>query len=288
MLRWFMLLLCAVGVACGPKSMSARMKASERLANEVDEQLSKAEKAISEAEPKDAERGVADAKKTLADPDAQLYPEYEMLQSRLKEDEAKLPEVRKTRERKDLQAAIAKRKEKIDEQSERLKKAQKALEAPGVDKGAVDEASSAVDALSDALKEGAELEPKDKAYGDYAAKQRALAEKVKEPLNAARGRLEYIAGPAALRDQALQKMKDAKVAKKSDDKIALMTAARGLYDQCEDASRKLLMATPSMSRLAIMAGGQKTTPEALDTACAKEWQDVDKALAKLNKGKKKK
>jgi hypothetical protein len=52
------------------------------------------------------------------------------------------------------------------------------------------------------------------------------------------------------------------------------------------------MANPAMSRLPIAAGGKKTTPEELDTACSKEWQEADKALKKLPqpkpaKGKKK-
>jgi hypothetical protein len=257
------------------------------VANDADELLSKAEKAMADADVAAAEARVADAKQRLAEPDAQLYPEYEMLSSRLKEDEAKLPEVKRARERKDLEVELNKRREKIDEQGARLKKALKALEAPGVDKAAVDELTGAQADLLDALKQGADFEAKDKAYGDYAKKQREACERAKDPVGAARARLDYMTGPVALRDQAAQKFKDGKAAKKPDDKVAMLTEARALYDQCEDASRKLLMATPAMSRLAIMAAGQKTTPEALDTACSKEWQDVDKALAKLKKTKKK-
>lgn len=271
-------MLCAL--ACGPKSMRQRMSTSEKLANEADELLSKAEKAMADAEPKVAEDLIKDAKKVVADPDAQLYPEYEMLTGRLKDDEARLPEVRKLREKKDLEAAVAKQREKVEEQVARVTKARKALEDPNVDKGPIDELDDAAKDLAGVLKDGTELEPKDKAYAEYAKKQRELAEKAKEPIALARARLEFMKGPAALRDQAAQKLKDAKAAK-GEDKRAALTEAKALYDQCQDASRKLLMANPAMSRLPITAAGKKTTPEELDTACSKEWQEADKALKKL-------
>jgi hypothetical protein len=268
--------------------MQARMRASEKLANDADEALSRAEKAIADSDPKALETAAGQARKFLADPDAQLYPEYEMLQSRYKEDWGKINDVKKAREKKDLEAAIAQRHDKLEELSARVKKAVKALDTPTLDKAAVDELAAAQGELTDALKDTGDLEAKDKAFADYVKKQRDLAERSKEPLTTARARLDYVAGPVALRDQAAAKFKDGKAAKKNDDKIALLTEARALYDQCEDASRKLLMAAPAMSRLPITAAGQKTTPEGLDTACSKEWQDVDKALSKLLKGKKKK
>src|SRR5262249_13736355 len=105
--------------------MSARISHSERLANHADELVSKAESAMEALEPKDAEDLLRDAKKVMAEADAQLYPEYEMLAGRLKDDEAKLPQARKARERRDLEVEIAKRREKIDEQVARVKKAGK-------------------------------------------------------------------------------------------------------------------------------------------------------------------
>src|SRR5262245_14468208 len=132
--------------------MRAKMNRSEKLANEADELLAKAETAMAALEAAEAEGYISDAKKVMADSDAQLYPEYEMLVGRVKEDEARLPEVRKARERRDLEAIIAKRKEKIEEQSARLKKAVKALEGATLEKSAVDEAADAGGDLLDALK----------------------------------------------------------------------------------------------------------------------------------------
>jgi hypothetical protein len=268
-------------VACGPKSMRQRMNASEKLANQVDELLSKAEKAITDVDPPAVESALKDAKKVISDPDAQLYPEYEMLTGRLKDDEAKLPAVRKLREKKDLEAAVAKQRDKIEELVARVKKDTKALEDPNVESGSIDDLEDAAKDLAGALKDGAELEAKDKAYAEYAKKQRELSEKAKDPVALARARVEFMKGPAALRDQAAQKLKDARAATKPDDKRSALTDAKALYEKCQDASRKLLMANPAMSRLPIMAAGKKSTPEELDTACSKEWQEADKALKRL-------
>ncbi len=259
------------------------MSKSERLANDADELLAKAEKAMADADPKAADALVADAKRVMAEPDAQLYPEYEMLVSRLKDDEAKVPEVRRAREHLDLQAEVTKRRTKVDEQGARLKKALTAASASTVDKAAVDELAAAGADLLDALKDGAELEAKDKAYADDVKKQRDGYAQTTAPLTLARARLEYMQGPAALREQAAAKAKAAKAAKTPEEKRTGLTDARALYDQCEDASRKLLSANPAMSRQPITASGAKTTPEALDTACSKEWQDVDKQLKMLKK-----
>ncbi|MBK7862371.1 MAG: hypothetical protein IPJ65_27935 [Archangiaceae bacterium] len=278
-------LLCSALTACGPKSMSARREHSQRLADEADEELSKAEKAMGELKPQDAEDALAAAKKRLAEPDAQLYPEYEMLLGREKEDEARLPDVKRVRELKDLQAAVGKRREKIEEQAAALKKALKALEVPNVESGQIDDAQAAAKDLAEALADGAELEPKDKAYAEYARGRRAEAEKAREPISLARARADFMSGPAVLREKAAEKFKEGKGEKASADKKARFAEAKKLYEQCQETCRKALTASPGMSRLAIIASGKKTTPEALDTACSAEWQEVDKADKKVKPDK---
>src|SRR3954471_3054146 len=79
-----------LAMACGPKSMSARREHSQRVADQADEELSKAEKAMGELDAAGASKAIAAAKKVLSDPDAQLYPEYEMLVGRARDDDAKL------------------------------------------------------------------------------------------------------------------------------------------------------------------------------------------------------
>jgi hypothetical protein len=272
-------------LACGPKSMSARREHGQKLADEADEQLSKAERAMGELEPQEAQDALAVAKKLLGDADAQLYPEYEMLSGRLKEDEAKLPDVRRVRELKDLQAAIAKAKEKIEERLAAMKKALKALDAPGVEKGQIDDAASAASDLLDALKDGAELEPKDKAYAEYAKSRREQQTQSKDPIGLARARFDFMHGPGEVREKAAEKLKEGKAEKASGDKRSAFAEAKKLYGECQDACRKALTANPAISRLPIMASGKKTTPEALDSACSAEWQEVDKAEKKIKPDK---
>lgn len=271
-------LLC---LSCGPKSASARRAHSQQIADDADEELSRAERSMAELDADEAGKAIAKAKKILTDPDAQLYPEYEMLLSRAREDEAKLPDVRKAKELKELQAAITKAKEKIEERLGALKKASKALDAPGVEKGAVDEATGIAQEVADALKEAADLEKKDKAYAEWAKARRETLDKAKEPLTLAKARIDFMEGPAALREKAAERFKAARSEKARADKAAGFTEAKKLYEQCQDACRKALTANPAISRLPILASGKKTTPEALDTACSAEWQDVDKAEKKL-------
>jgi hypothetical protein len=273
--------LLLIALACGPKSMSARRIHSEKLANEADDLVQKAEGYMRELEPNDAQEALDDAKKVLSDADAPLYPEYEMLMGRIKEDEARLPDVRRVREARDLQAAITQRKAKIEEEAARLKQALKALDAPGVEKGAVDDAADAAGDLLDELKDGLDLEPKDKPYAEWARKQRELFEKAKEPIQLARARVDFASGPGELRTQAQEKAKEARGLKVAEEKRAAYAEAKKLYEKCQDACRKLLTANPAVSRLPIVVAGKRMTPEGLDSACSAEWQDVDKAMARV-------
>ena len=268
-------------LSCGPKSMSARRANSQRVADTADEELSRAERAMTELDADEAAKAIAAAKKVLQDPDGPLYPEYEMLVGRAKEDEARLPDVRKARDLRDLQAAITERREKIDEKLAALKKAAKALDAAAVEKGAIDEAESFAKDVADGLKDAADFEKKDKAYAEWAKGRRETAEKLKEPITLAKARLDFMEGPAGFREKAAEKLKEGKGEKDQAKKRAAYGEAKKLYEQCQDACRKALTASPAISRLPILASGKKTTPEALDTACSAEWQDVDKAEKKL-------
>ncbi|MBL8954232.1 MAG: hypothetical protein JNK82_25870 [Myxococcaceae bacterium] len=288
MARAAALALALLALSCGPKSMAARREHSQRLADDADEQLGLAENAMRELDAVAAEKALKKATKILKDPDAQLYPEYEMLASRAKEDEAKLPEVRRLRELKELQTAIAERKAKIEEAAAAVKKSLKALEAATVEKATVDDAVKAGEELAEAVKAGADYEKKDKAFADWLKGQRDLQEKAKDPIALAKARIDFMEGPAVFREKAAEQLKAGKASKVQDEKRAAFVEAKRLYEQCQDACRKLLVANPAMSRLAITASGKKTTPEALDTACSAEWQDVDKAEKKLKPPKKKK
>lgn len=261
--------------------MSARRSNSQRVADSADEELSRAERAMGELDADEAAKAIAAAKKVLQDPDGPLYPEYEMLVGRAKEDEAKLPDVRKARDLRDLQLAITQRRDKIDEKLGGLKKAAKALDAAAVEKGAVDEANGLYEEVEAALKDAADFEKKDKAYAEWAKGRRETAEKLKEPITLAKARVDFMEGPASFREKAAEKLKEGKAEKDQAKKRAAYGESKKLYEQCQDACRKALTASPAISRLPIMASGRKTTPEALDTACSAEWQDVDKAEKKL-------
>ena len=76
-------------------------------------------------------------------------------------------------------------------------------------------------------------------------------------------------------------MKEARASKVVEEKRAAYAEAKKLYERCQDGCRKLLTANPAASRLPIVVAGKRTTPEALDSACSSEWQEADKAQAKL-------
>jgi len=265
--------------------MSARREHSQKLSDDAEEQLGLAERAMSELDEVAAEKALNKARKILKDPDAPLYPDYEIMVSRLKEDDARLPAVKKAREAKELQLAVADRKAKIDEAAGALKKLLKALDGAALEKAAVEEAGSAHAALADAIKAGADLEKRDAAYAEWVKGKRDALEKAKDPIGLAKARIDFMEGPAALREKAAEKLKEGKAAKPNDEKRAAFSEAKKLYEQCQDACRKLLTANPAVTRLPIMASGKKTTPDALDTACSTEWQDVDKAEKKLKPDK---
>lgn len=274
-------LLALLVFSCGPKSISARREHSQRLADKADEYLSRADQAMTDLEPDEATKNLASTQETLADPDASLYPEYEMLQGKLKEYQARLPAVRRAREQRDLQKAVAEQRRRVEEHLQTLQKRMAALNTMELEVDAVDDAVKAASEVLDVIKDGVDLEPKDKGYLEFVRGTKKTIEESRASLTQTRALAEFVQGPVKLREKALAAFKTGKTQKDQEDRRASFSEAVGLYEQCQSASRRLLTRSPAVSRKAIAALGKKTTPEAVDSACSTEAKQVSEALQKL-------
>jgi hypothetical protein len=274
-------LLALLVFSCAPKSISARREHSQRLADKADESLSRADQAMTELEPDEAAKSLASTQETLSNPDASLYPEYEMLRDKLKEQQARLPAVRRAREQRDLQRAVAEQRKRVEERLQAFQKRMSALNTLEHDIDAVDDALKAASEMLDVIKDGVDLEPKDKGYLEYVRATKKAVEDARPSLTQARALAEFIQGPVKFREKAMEAFKAGKAQKDPEDRRAAFQEALGLYEKCQAASRSLLTRSPAVSRKPIAALGKKTTPEAFDTACSSEARQVNEALKKL-------
>src|SRR5262249_20131554 len=153
--------------ACGPKTLQTRLKNAERQATRAETILDEAEADMANLEPDSAAAKLARAKAALSDPDVAYYPERESLAKRIAADEAKLPQVRGDREKREIEKIVGQREREIDAANADLRTATDELEARGVSGSTVGALKKAILQLKGNLEEGRGLEAKDSEYSRY-------------------------------------------------------------------------------------------------------------------------
>lgn len=287
MMRRSLAFVLAVAVlGCGPKSLDAKMKDADKLADKIGGLLDVAEKALGDAEPKKAEEALAEATKLLAEPDMQYSPEREMYASRHAELAPKLDEAREARKQKDIEEAVRSERAEIGPSLQSMKDAAEAISGPKVDEKLIDVARDSVSALEKAV--GASDDRrifalKDPSFLGYLKRAKAETEKARAVVTKAQRKLKFLNGPVVLKQTAESELKQSKKEKDATKKRALVASAAGGYGRCVSAGAEFTKGGLATEKIVI--GSSTTTIESFLETCKALQQSADQALAKLPKPK---
>jgi hypothetical protein len=279
------LLLAAALAACGPKSLKERTAHGEDRSDEASTLLNEAEEDLRSLEADRAEKRLQQAKELLAHPDVELYPEGEMLRSRLVELQGRVASTRQERAQRELDAAVEKQRDGILRVMEALSTALESLERKDAGPQQVEAVLTAVEGAQEQLREGKSLEAKSE---DYAASARRAEQKLTQATAKARFTqqvIEFTSGPVVARQEAEALEKKAKAERNPDAQLTLYTEARERLQRCAETSQQLITKTPELERSPIQVEGRATTPKAVGTGCTTKVDSLQRTVAKLEKAK---
>ena len=278
--------------ACGPKTMEARVRDAERLADRASGNLDKAEKAGIQLEPKDMASALVDAKRDLAEKDIELYPEAQMHLDRYKELEAKLPAVKAEREKRDLERRLNTARDKIVPRVQALLEAQEALVPAAPTAALVESVESKAKAVREAVDDELDLFVKDADFAAWAKSQRNKVDKANESAAKAKKGVAFLEGPATSWKEGVALVADAKTKKSLADKESALREARTKLSACDRTARPFDEDKVTGAVAFVMPSGKPQTPAQLSTTCQAELKDTEvlwkKVLAELDLEKAKK
>ena len=274
-------------VACGPKTMDARLRDAEKLADRASVHLDAAEKAMGTLEPKAMASALEDAKQVLAEKDIELYPEAQMHLDRYQELAARLPEVKAEREQRDLQQRLNAARDKLVPRVQALLEAQEAIKPTAPTRAAVDTLESRAKSVRDAVDEDLDLFVKDADFAAWAKSQRTKVDKALELGGRARKGVGFLEGPVVDWQAGLSLQKDARGKKAPADKEPLLRESRTRLSACDRNARAFAEDAVTSGLAFSLPSGKPQRPGQLQTTCRKalagverEWQRV---LAQLKK-----
>lgn len=272
---------------CSPPTLKARLINAERRARDAEASLDRAEQAMAALEPDEAGRELRRAREALSDPDVGYYPERELIGQRLSADEAKLPAVRKERERRDLELKVAERLKALEELEPRFDRALEGVARRQLEEDAVDGARGLFDDLRAELDEGKELEPRHAEYAAFARRVRQKLERGAPAIALAGHRLEFVEGPGEVSVEAGEVMRRARKERELRRRIDLFEEARSGYARCVEQGKRLLARAQGLSRASILLEGKATTPGAVTSSCASNVRAIAKRIASAQRAEKK-
>lgn len=183
----FLTLCCALS-ACAdqqkPKPKAAPppdpIASAEKLAFEAERQINTAEEELSALHPDAAVEHLDLSEKLLSDPAVDRYPDAKRLRERHTDLTAKVPGVREEVRKRELAAAVAAARQKIDAAKGALKESLAEIKKREPSEDELKKAVDAVEALRSALDEASDLESKDTDYAKYSlASRKDAADKKK-------------------------------------------------------------------------------------------------------------
>ncbi len=271
-------------VACGPKTLQAKLLNSEKQATAAEASLDEADRQLAALEPDRAEAAISSADKALADPDVGYYPEREQIRQRLVAAQTRLPEVRVQRVARDLEVRLQERRALLEKALVIFQERLGPLGKKGFTSDALDEAKDATGRLKDAISDGSNLEKKDPAYSVYAGDLRHRVEQAGLELDNAKRVLEFIRGPGELRRTAVQSMMEAKAQTDASKRLSALAEAQAAYRRCaDDGTKAIATAAPPFARTVVELEGAPVTPEAVVGGCKSQAVALDKRIATLTR-----
>lgn len=274
-------LALALFSACGPKTMQARMRDAERYADKAAAELDEAEKAATALEPKKMESALEDAKEWLDEKDIELYPEAQMHLDRYKELQARVPQVKADREKRDLEIRLNKARDRIVPRVQAMLEAQEALSPNAPSKQQCEAVEDKAKLVKEAVDDDQDLFTKDADFAMWAKSQRNKVDKALEAVARSRKGLAFLDGPAKAYAEALAAQKGAKEKKDPADLEKLLTDAKSKLGVCSKDG-KTFDAEKATSTVGFTIDGKAQTPAQLVTLCDKVLKVVEVDLKKAS------
>lgn len=275
--------MVALALACGPKTLKQRMAQSESIANEVDEILSKAETKMRELEPTDADELLEDARQELGKPNAELYPEWQMLADRLKRDQAAIPEVKEARRKRDLEEKARRREDELKGDVADCQQAFEALAGAKATSDELERYQKRAKALQSGLDEQPELEKEVPAWGEKVKGYRSMLASQAAKLPAIALRLEFAEGPVAKEAQAREAAEAVKGLKDPAKKASKQEEVVAGYQGCVSQGKSVLGRHPGATLNPIQVAGRSVIPSAFVNDCERALTAAKATLKKLAK-----
>jgi hypothetical protein len=269
-------------VACGPKSMKARIADGERLSDRAGTAMDEAERALAAEDPGRAEERLAEAERALADPDVMTNPESDLLKSRLAELKPRPAELRKELERRELEKKVAARREVVARAVTAFRKAL-ASASGRPERAPVQAAREAARKVRDEVEWDKDLparEPELKAYLDGIRQDLEAGEK---ELQLAERTIELVEGPVRDHDEALGRVQRGKAEKKLEERLSLYSEAQDRYRRCAEAADRMLGQWPELQKASLTAGGKPATLAGLVKQCKAQVEGTGKLVAATRK-----
>lgn len=268
-------------ISCSsPVTLESRLVNGERRATEAEKLLDQVEREMAALEADRAEHLLAQAQAALSHPDVGYYPERELIAQRAAADQRKIPQVRREREARDLAIAVASRHAKVEMALAEFRPALAGLGNSGIVQADIDRAKESAAALNAALEDGRKLEARDGQYGSYARHLRGLVDRSRAPIELAKKRLEFAAGPGAVRQEARDLFARGKSEPNQKKKRALFAQGREKFAQCAQEGQRMLTDLPALARAVVIMGGQSVIPRAVVAGCAMRARAPKQAPAK--------
>ncbi len=285
-MRVLVLMVVLLISACGPRTMAARLRDAERMADRASGHLDRAEKAAIQLEPKDMERALDDAKDELGQKDIELYPESQMHFERYKELAARLPRLKAEREKRDLELRLNAARDKIVPRVQALLEAQESVPANAPTRALVETLENKAKAVKEAVDDELELFVKDSDFAMWAKSQRSKVDKALESVARSKKGIAFLEGPVLAWKEGLGLVAEAKSRKDLGDKETALRDARTRLSACNRSAQPFEEDKLTSAIAFVMPSGKPQTPAQLSATCQSDlkrvetqWKTVLKARA---------
>ncbi|MBL8919679.1 MAG: hypothetical protein JNJ54_12500 [Myxococcaceae bacterium] len=273
--------------ACGPKTMDARLRDAERTADKASTALDDAARHAEALEPGAMERSLDEAKRLLLTKDLELHPEAQMHLDRYKELAAKLPVVKASREKRDLDQRLEAARDAIVPRSRAAADALEQLPAANPSTAQCDDAEAKVNEARKAIDGSQELFTKDADFASWAKSQRSKNEKGLDAIARCRRGAAFLEGPVAAWTKGLAAHAEAKKVKDVAARVPGLSDARTELSRCAKDAKSFEADQATAATAFVMPRGKAQTPAQLRTTCEKALKKADADLQKAGAAAKK-
>jgi hypothetical protein len=288
------LLLILVATSCGPKTLQARMKESERLADRAGTALDQAERAADTYEPVAMKRSLDEAKALLLEKDIDLYPEAQMHIDRFKELAARLPAVKAEREKRDFDKRLNDARDAIVPRSLALTEIAGQVVPAHPTRQQCDALEDRTKDLKAAFDSSEDVFAKDADFAAWARGEKAKAEKALVTLATCRQGVAYLDGPVASSKKGVEQHRQGLKEKDVQARVTILSEARTELSSCVREGKRFAADKLTSVIAFTLEHVKPQTPAQLVASCEKALKKADAdlkkagALAKKAAAKKKK